>query len=146
MNKKLQKENGWTLWMILFIFTFGLGACGLTDDDGADESNVDGLSLLVNLAGTYDVTDAITGTHNRNNLTITTAGNIDFDAEISFSATQIQTIYDRISCCSRIQVSYGADDDFEVINLFIDGSQNLERVQFRHRNENINVEVNVVKR
>lgn len=116
-----------------------------TDDTNGGSSEAPSeLAIVFDYAGTYDVVEETTGTHDRKTITIGEDGSVDFDTDISFAASDVQAVYDRIECCLRIQLSYGADDDGEVVNLFLnDAADALASVQFRHRNAEIDIEVTV---
>jgi hypothetical protein len=106
--------------------------------------SIQNLNLITERAGTYDVVNTTAGTHDRGTVSIGSDGAIDFDTNISFAAGDIQVIYDRIECCARIQASYGADDDAEVINIFLtENGSGVASIQFRHRNEDIDIQVEV---
>lgn len=105
------------------------------------------IGLVTALAGTYPVTGVLRGSHTRNTVSITANGGIDFDAGTTFLRSQIQTIFDRLFIQDepRIQVSYGSDDDGEVINFYmVPGNTSvIQSIQFRHRNESVDNEVTV---
>lgn len=132
------------LLMVAFFFQ-------CSEDEGAEKENEEkdnleapaGTDLVIDLAGTYTVTNESVGSHTRKTVIIGTDGAIDFDTNTSFSVSDINAVYDRLSCCNRVAVNYGADDDAEVINLFVDANGSLESVQFRHRNDNIDIQVDV---
>jgi hypothetical protein len=111
------------------------------------EEPIPNVGLVTALAGTYPVTAVTSGSHTRDSVTIGADGRGDFDTGIAFTRSQIMVIYDRLFITSepRIQISYGADDDGEVINLYmVPGNTSvLQSVQFRHRNASIDVEVEV---
>jgi hypothetical protein len=105
------------------------------------------IGLVTNLAGTYTVTGTTKGAHSRGTVTIGDNGLVDFDSGVTFLRSQIVVIYDRLFITNepRIQISYGADDDAEVINLYmVPGNTSLlQSVQFRHNNASIDVRVTV---
>ena len=111
------------------------------------DTGVANLNLVTALAGTYQVDSVTRGSHSRNTVVIGDDGHIDFDTNVQFAATQIQVIYDRTNITTepRIQISYGADDDAEVINLYLTpgDTSTLASVQFRHINGSIDLEVAV---
>ncbi|KID56999.1 hypothetical protein JF50_14110 [Pseudoalteromonas luteoviolacea] len=74
-------------------------------------------------------------------------GTVDFDTGVSFDASMIMSIADRrnIENEPRIQISYGADDDGQVIQLFLNTDlQSIKMIQYRYRTENIDVTTTVV--
>ena len=119
------------------------------DDDTENNNTTEGpseLSIVIPFAGTYNVTSDPDNVHDRETITIGSDGSVDFDTNVSFSAADAQAVYDRIECCKRIQISYGADDDGEVINLFLNESASaVTSIQFRHNNQSIDIEVSVEK-
>ncbi len=145
-------------FFILFSFAF-FTSCeeDSTDDmvddqentDDNNENNSEGpseLSIVIPFAGTYNVINDTESLHSRGTITIGSDGSVDFDTDISFSAADAQAVYDRIECCHRIQISYGADDDGEVINLYLNDTDDaVTSIQFRHRTATIDTTVEVEK-
>lgn len=65
----------------------------------------EGLQLLVdNFGGNWRVTNVAEGTHTRGTVIIDSNGNIDFDTNVSFTASQLNLISDRISVLDSIFV------------------------------------------
>ena len=93
------------------------GACG-SNAGPVTEAGLD-LDFVTKCAGTYTVTETTTGTHASKSVTIGADGAITFDTGIAFTADGIVAIFDRISVDRRIQINYGADDDADVIQLFL---------------------------
>ena len=118
-------------------------ACG--DNLGG---TVSGVQLLINCAGTYNVTDASAGFHPTGVVIIDETGGVDFDGENVFTADQVMAVFDRlfIEDEPRIQVNYGADDDGPAIQLFFaPGTMTVERISYRNRSENEENIATVVK-
>lgn len=111
------------------------------------DAGIDNLELVTALTGTYRVDAVSSGSHSRNTIMINDDGSINFDTNVQFSANQIQIIYDRthITAEPRVQISYGADDDAEVINLYLTpgDTSKLAAVQFRHTASSIDIQVDV---
>ncbi|KZN61987.1 hypothetical protein N473_20815 [Pseudoalteromonas luteoviolacea CPMOR-1] len=108
--------------------------------DGA----VENLELVTAFANTYTVTG---DGHSRGTVIIESNGTVDFDTGVSFDASMIMSIADRrnIENEPRIQISYGADDDGQVIQLFLNTDlQSIKMIQYRYRTENIDVTTTVV--
>jgi len=146
--------------------SFGLAGCDLEDliGDLADggtggffdyEAPVDCL-LLSDFVGTYGVTGEPTenthrgentASHQRNTIVIDSELGIDFDTGIAFGPKDYTTCYNRLSQehDRRIQASFGADDDGPVINLYMATGNTVDEIQFRNRNEGINIRVLVAK-
>ncbi len=115
------------------------------------------LPLLQPRAGVYPVTGpaidpaargASSASHQRNSLSLAQArvaadGAIDFDTGVVQPAKSISECYDRTKQDTdrRIQVSYGADDNDLVINLYLSAAGVVEGIQQRHRTNNVNVRV-----
>lgn len=107
---------------------------------------VENLELVTQFAGTYNV-EAITGTHNRGTLTISSDGSIDFDTSTIFASSGIVVIYDRtfIEDEPRVQINYGEDDDGQVINLFLKTDlSGPDTIQFRYNSANYEVTLRVL--
>jgi len=118
------------------------GACG-SNAGPITEAGVD-LDFVTNCAGTYTVTETTTGTHTSKSVTIGTDGSITFDTGVAFTAADVVAIFDRISVDRRIQINYGADDDADVIQLFLNEALDaVARIVYRNRTNSIEVDVNV---
>ena len=110
------------------------GACGTG-------SNV---ALVANCAGTYTVSTTTGGTHTTGAVTIGTDGSVTFDDGIAFTASDINAVFDRLSVDRRIQINYGADDDADVIQLFLNEALDaVERIVFRNRTQGTEISVTV---
>lgn len=126
--------------------------------DGGDGDSGDGdgpeapasCSMLDDYVGEYTVSGAATGEdqrgestadHMRGSITIEADYSVDFDTDISFAGTDIMTCYDRTTqdFDRRVQISYGADDSGEVINLYLDDAHEVVEIQYRHSAESVNV-------
>jgi hypothetical protein len=118
-----------------------------TDDNNENNSEAPSeLSIVIPFEGTYDVTSDTDDAHSRETITIGSDGSVDFDTDVTFDATDTQAVYDRVECCKRIALNYGADDDGEVINLFLnDAADAVTSIQFRHRTADIDITVEVAK-
>jgi hypothetical protein len=68
--------------------------------DGVD------MSLVTPYAGTWNVTRVWDGSHERETLTIDEDGNVDFDTGVNVPVSTATAVYDRIGCCTRVQVDY----------------------------------------
>jgi hypothetical protein len=111
------------------------GACGTGS----------GTSLIANCAGTYSVTSSSQGFHTNGQVVIGTDGSVDFDDGISFTAADINEIFDRLSVDRRIQINYGADDDADVIQLFLNEALDaVETIVYRNRTEGTEITLTVV--
>ncbi|EWH10408.1 hypothetical protein DS2_08043 [Catenovulum agarivorans DS-2] len=111
-------------------------------EPGSDIPNAD---LVVKYAGSYNVT-ASSGTHSRGTVSIGTDLTIDFDTDVAFTEDDIQNISDRtfIQDEPRVQLSYGADDDADVINLYLNADLTaVIQIQYRNRNQSIDVRADV---
>lgn len=107
---------------------------------------VSGTQLAANCAGTYTVTDTASGTHSRGTIIIDSDGNIDFDTGLVFSVSDNPAVFDRlfIEDEPRVQLNFGADDDGPAIMLYFSPtSGELIQIQYRNRNESIDVRANV---
>lgn len=112
------------------------GACGTGS----------GTSLVSNCAGTYTVTATTAGAHTRGTVVIGSDGSVDFDDGISFTAAQIQEVFDRLSLTedARIQINYGADDDADVIILRPNADRTgIIGIEYRNRGAGSDVKVDV---
>ena len=125
---------------------------GDTGDGDGDSEAPDDCAILEDMVGEYTVTGTATenahrgestAEHQRGTISIGADYSIDFDSGIAFGPTDISVCYDRTvqETDRRIQVSYGADDDGEVINLYLTEALELEEVQFRHNDSSINIRV-----
>lgn len=105
-------------------------------EDGTCGGNADGTSelpsgndLISTCAGTYNIAfmqdDA---SHARGTITIGTDNSIDFDDGIVFNAADINVVYDRISCCNRIEIWY---DNGDKIFLFRTDKGKLRNVHYQ---------------
>lgn len=101
--------------------------------------------LLDPLVGSYPVTGVTEGDHARQSVLVFADAAIDFDEGRSFEGRDIVVCYDRTmqDHDRRVQVSYGADDDGPVVNLYVTAALVVESVEFRHRNENESIRVDV---
>lgn len=131
----------------------GDGDTGDGDDDTGDGDGPEApasCSILADYVGSYTVTGAATGEdqrgestaeHMRGDITISADYSIDFDTGISFETADIMTCYDRTmqDFDRRVQVSYGADDNGEVINIYLDDSLDVVEIQYRHNDASVNV-------
>ncbi|MCH2097373.1 MAG: hypothetical protein MK142_03190, partial [Pseudomonadales bacterium] len=118
------------------------GACG-SNAGPITEAGVD-LDFVTNCAGTYTVTETTTGTHAGKSVTIGADGTINFDTGVAFTADRIVAIFDRISVDRRIQINYGADDDADVVQLFLNEALDaVVRIVYRNRTNGIEIDVNV---
>ncbi|WP_016955341.1 hypothetical protein [Catenovulum agarivorans] len=111
-------------------------------EPGSDLPNAD---LVIKYAGTYNVV-ASSGTHSRGTVTIGTDLSVDFDTGVAFTEDDIQNISDRtfIQDEPRVQLSYGADDDADVINLYLNADLTaVIQIQYRNRNQSIDVRADV---
>lgn len=107
-------------------------------EEPTDPEAPSNISVLTAFAGTYTVTGTATepssrGTatraHDRGTVIINANGNVDFDTGISFTAAQINNIYDRRNICDlppqadrsacRIHVNYDNDDSGRKLELFL---------------------------
>lgn len=125
------------------------------DGDGDGDGDVEApasCSILEAYVGSYSVTGVPTenthrgeptAQHDRGTVIVGEDLSIDFDTSVSFSADEISTCYDRTNQehDRRIQISYGVDDNGEVINLYLDSALEVEEVQFRHNESAINIRV-----
>lgn len=130
------------------------GATGDGDASGdgdSSEAPAD-CSILEDYVGDYTVTGPATGEeqrgestaeHMRGTISIGADYSIDFDTDISFGPIDIVTCYDRTAqdFDRRVQVSYGADDNGEVINIYLTDSLEVEEIQYRHNTASENVRV-----
>lgn len=109
-------------------------------------------SILAAVVGSYTVTGAPavddnpqrgfnTADHQRGTIEVATDFAIVFDTGTAFAGRDIAACFDRTNqdFDRRIQVSYGADDDAPVINIYLDGERAPVEVQFRHNTDGINV-------
>lgn len=118
------------------------GACG--SDAGAVMEGAVGLGFVTNCAGSYTVTMTNAGTHESKTVVIDADGNVTFDGEIMFAAGDIVAIFDRIAVDRRIQINYGADDDGDVILIFLNEALDaVERIVYRNRTAGIETDVTV---
>ena len=118
--------------------------------DAGSEAPASCLPLLQPRAGTYPVTGpasdpssrgASTASHQRGTVVVAADGAIDFDTALAQSAKAISVCYDRTSQSTdrRVQVSYGANDDDLVVNLYLSSAGAVEEIQYRHRAKGVNV-------
>jgi len=108
-------------------------------------ATISNLELVTALSGQYTVATTSAGSHTRNSVTILADGSIDFDTGVIFPLIDIQTIYDRtfILAEPRIQLSYGANDDEDVINLYLDDNGAIAYIEYRNRNNGTLIKVDV---
>jgi hypothetical protein len=135
------------------------GSGGGGTGGGAGGSDVEApasCSIVEGLVGSYTVTGEPTGNeqrepstapHERGTITVGADYTVDFDTGLSFAPTEITTCYDRLAqdFDRRIQVSYGADDDGPVVNFYMASGDVVDEIQYRDRNQGINVRVLVQK-
>lgn len=126
---------------------------------GDDEDEIEAPSscaILEPYVGKYKVTGpptdnehrgSSTAEHERETVEISADFAIDFDKDISFEPTDITTCYDRTKqdFDRRVHVSYGADDNGEVINLYLNEDLEVVEIQFRHYDGGANIRVAVEK-
>jgi hypothetical protein len=63
------------------------------------------LSLLADRAGTYTVTSMSDfATHTRMTVIINADGTVNFDTGVEYAQSDVEAIFDRLSCCDRIHV------------------------------------------
>lgn len=125
-------------------------------DGGGAETNSEAPAacqpLLQPRAGVYPVTGTAvdpvargtsTASHQRGNVVVAADGAIDFDTGLAQTAKAITECYDRTKQDTdrRIQVSYGADDNALVVNLYLSAAGVVEEIQHRDRANNVNVRV-----
>src|SRR5690606_21492011 len=85
------------------------GTCG-GNAEGTSELPA-GNDLVSTCAGTHDIAFVHRDEpHTRGTVIIGEDNSIDFDTGIVLSPTDISTVYDRISCCNRIDVNYTSGD------------------------------------
>ncbi|MDX1496856.1 MAG: hypothetical protein R3352_04820 [Salinisphaeraceae bacterium] len=103
----------------------------LKEDTGGQGDGPANLALVTTYAGDYSVTEVKDGTHVRSSLSISAQGDIDYDADISFAQSDIDVIFDRLECCSRISVNMKErDGKTPRIDLFEDDAGNLVEVVY----------------
>ncbi len=145
----------------------GGGSASTAETGGADTATTEttattdieapaSCDLLLDHVGTFTVTgepteDAHRGfntaSHTRGTVIVGADLGIDFDDGITFAPTDIAVCYDRTTqdFDRRIQVSYGADDDGPVINLYLDAALAVTEIQYRHNDAGENVRVLVTR-
>jgi hypothetical protein len=134
----------------------GGGGTGGAGSGGNDVEAPASCSIIAGLVGNYAVTGeptgdegrgAITAAHQRQSIAVASSFDVDFDTGIAFDATEITDCYDRRNqdFDRRIQVSYGADDDGPVINFYMATGDVVDEIQYRDRNQSINMRVLVQK-
>lgn len=139
--------------------SFTLSACGEASDDGAnggsnsnDPEAPASCDLLSSVTGSYTVTGEptenehrgpSTAAHTRGTITVDDSFAIDFDEGIAFTGADISACYDRTNQDHdrRVQVSYGADDNGQVINFYLTANGEVDEIQFRHNDEGVNIRV-----
>ncbi len=126
------------------------------DEDTTDIEAPASCDLLLPYAGTFTVTGEATediqrgfntGSHTRGTVIVGDDLGIDFDEGIAFAPSDIVVCYDRTTqdFDRRVQVSYGADDNGPVINLYLDASLAVTEIQYRHNDASENVRVLVTR-
>jgi len=134
----------------------GGGGTGGSGSGGNDVEAPASCNIIAGLVGSYAVTGEPTGdtqrgentaAHQRQSVSVASDYAVDFDTGILFGASEITDCYDRRNqdFDRRIQVSYGADDDGPVINFYMATGDVVDEIQYRDRNQNINVRVLVQK-
>lgn len=100
------------------------------------------IAVLTAYAGTYNVSGTSTvaqrdGTanreHQRKSVLIGEDGSVDFDTGISFTATQINAIYDRTNLqqpIRRVHVNYDADDSGRKLQLWLDADNQVTEISY----------------
>lgn len=125
-----------------------------TGDGDGDVEAPTSCSILEEYVGEYAVSGPATGDdhrgestadHARGTIRIEDDYAVDFDTNIAFEATDIVVCYDRTTqdFDRRVQISFGADDDGEVINLYLDDALEVVEIQYRHNSEGVNVRATV---
>jgi hypothetical protein len=128
------------------------GDSSTTVSDAGSEAPSSCPPLLQPRAGTYPVTGpandpasrgATTASHQRGNVVVAADGAIDFDTGLAQPAKSISVCYDRTKQDTdrRVQISYGADDNELVVNLYLTAAGVVDEIQYRNRNQNVNVRV-----
>ena len=99
----------------------GGGDNGGGDNGGGDTEAPSGIELVIALAGTYTV-DTSVSTHTRGTIIIGVDGSVDFDTDLSFTAAEINEIYDRLFIVSepRVQINYGISDSEDYFRIYMD--------------------------
>lgn len=69
-----------------------------------DTSSVDPLELIKALAGTYNISNVLQGSHNRMTVIIDPDGNIDFDSSVQLDNSTYELISDQRECCDGIWI------------------------------------------
>lgn len=102
-------------------------------------------ALLDPLVGSYPVTGVTEGAHARSSVLVLADGAIDFDDGRRLEGSEIVECYDRTmqDVDRRVQVSYGDDDDALVVNLYVTPAIVVESIEYRHRDENESIRVEV---
>lgn len=120
------------------------GSAATGGTSGGSEAPASCEPLLTPLVGEYEVTDPSAG-HTRGTIRIEGSGAIDFDEDVAFTGADIEVCYDRTNqdFDRRVQISYGADDDGPVINVYLDEELVPTEIQFRQNDEGIDVRVPV---
>lgn len=123
------------------------------DTDATDDIEApSGCEVLSPYAGTYTVTGTptgddsqgpVTGEHERGTVVIGVDCAVDYDDGLTFTPADVQAIYDRTEQehSRRVQVSYGADDDGPVINVYLTDALEVYEIQYRHRDDGVNLRV-----
>ncbi|MDK1309711.1 hypothetical protein [Pseudoalteromonas ardens] len=123
------------------LFTMENMFLGSFTADGGDE--IANLELVTARAGEYRV---VGEGHSRGTVVIGSDGSIDFDTGISYAQSDIMVIYDRTNLEEekRIQVNYGPDNDYPLINLFLSADGNtITSIQYRSLKDEVDVMVTV---
>ncbi len=119
-----------------------------TDDPEAPSD----CAALVPYSGTYDVLGTPTGDEHREPVTAEHARGtviigadcaVDYDQGLTFTADEVQEVYDRTTqeFDRRVQVSYDADDNGRVINVYLTDTLEPSEIQYRHRDGGVNIRV-----
>jgi len=153
----------------LYLSLVSLSACGAKDPAGETDEPADptvdteepsdtdveapsACAVLVPYAGTYLVTGPPTGdeqrgeptgAHVRGTVVIGADCAIDYDDGITFGADEITAVYDRTEqdFDRRVQVSYGADDNGPVVNVYLTDDLAVYEIQYRHNDDGTNLRV-----
>lgn len=102
----------------------------LVESGGGGGEGPANIELVQSLAGSYTVTEVLDGSHDRGTVIIDAEGNVDYDTGLGITVEQIDAVYDRLDCCSRITIETTADGSGPRIDLFVDGDGALERVEY----------------
>ena len=115
------------------------GSTSDSESSTQDSEAPSNVNVLTSFAGTYNVSGTATdpasrGTatddHQRKTIIISDQGGVDFDTGISFTAAEINAIYDRRNICDfappadrsacRVHVNYDQDDSGRKLEIYLD--------------------------